>query len=194
MIPFRGALWVIGAAVAAFLLWWGYGKYGSWQDSRQKAWQHSVDSAAVDKASKLEAAARADTIYKEGETVYIRGRDRILTSPGGNTPQVKACFALADSSRTLCARRHEADTAALHATERELVLWKNKPPPAAARRLQAYGEGLYDFANMAPVIRAGATLRLVGPVSLSGAADLSIPPAGQSKVTTRLLFGARINF
>jgi uncharacterized membrane protein len=194
MIPFKGALWTIGAATAAFLLWWGYGKYGSWQDSRRREWQHSVDSAAVDKASKLEAAARADTIYKAGETVYIRGRDRILTSPGGSTPEVKACFALSDTLKSQCDRRHDADTAALQATARELELWKNKPPPAAARRIQAYGEGLYDVAHMAPVIRVGATARLLGPISLSGAADVSVPPAGQSKVTTRIMLGARIAF
>lgn len=194
MNPIKGALWVIGAALAAFGLWWGYGRYERWQDHRRSAWQYSVDSAATDKVSKLKAAARADTIYKQGETVYIRGRDRILTSPGGNTPEVRACFALADTLKSQCDRRHEADTAALHSTERELELWKSKPPPPSARRLQAYGEGLYDVLHQAPVIRAGATFRLFGPVSLSAAGDLAIPPAGESRITTRALLGARINF
>lgn len=194
MIPFKGALWTLGAAVTALLLWWGYGKYNSWQDGRLQAWQHSVDSAAVDKAAKLEASARADTIYQAGETVFIRGRDRILTSPGGNTPEVRACFALADSSRTLCARRHDADTAVLHATERELELWKNKPPPPAARRIQAFGEALYDVSHSVPVIRAGATARVFGPIALSVAGEYAAPPAGQSTPAFRALAGLRVNF
>lgn len=194
MIPLRGALWVIGAAVAAFLLWWGYGVYERSKTNELKAWEHSVDSAANIRAQKAQEALIADTIYRAGETVYIRGRDRILTSPGGDTPEVKACFALADSSRTLCARRHDADTAALHATERELVLWKNKPDPPAARRIQAYGEAMYNLAHTVPVVRLGATARVLGPVSLSIAGEYAAPQAGKSDPTFRALAGLRINF
>lgn len=194
MITLKAALGTIGVAFTLLLLWWGYGKYNSWQDGQRQAWQHSVDSAAIDKAAKLSAALTADTIYRAGETVYIRGRDRILTSPGGNTPEVRACFALADSSRTLCARRHDADTAALHATERELELWKKKPDPPAARRIQTYGEAMFDVSHAVPVIRAGATARLLGPVSLSVAGEYAAPPAGQATPAFRALAGIRITF
>lgn len=194
MNPMRGALWIIGAAVAAFLLWWGYGVYERSKTNELKAWEHSVDSASTVRVQKAREALIADTIYRAGETVYIRGRDRIRTSPGGNTPEVRACFALADSSRTLCARRHDADTAALHATERELALWKKKPDPPTAQRIQAYGEALYDISHTVPVIRLGATARLLGPLSLSVAGEYAAPPAGRSDPAFRALAGLRINF
>lgn len=197
MIPLRGALWTIGAIAAAFLLWWGYGRYESWQDGRQREWQHAADSVA--RVSR-EAQAKADSAnfqYTRFDTTYLRGR-AILLNPGPGkppaSPEVRACFALADSSRSLCDRRHDADTAALHATQRELTVWQNKPSPPAARRIQAYGEAMYDFTHMSPVARIGATARLLGPVSISGAADLAMPPAGDARVTARLLLGARINF
>lgn len=194
MNPLRGVFWTLGAVVTAFLLWWGYGAYGRYQDARLRDWKHSVDSAATVRAAALVEAARTDTLYQQGETIYIKGRDRILTSPAGNIPEVRACFALADSSRSLCAKRHDADTAALHATERELELWKNKPPPAAAQRIQMYGEAMYDLAHQVPVVRLGATARLLGPISLSAAGEYAAPPAGNSTPVFRALVGARITF
>lgn len=195
MIPVKGALYLLGAVVAGFLLWWGYGIYRQSKSNELKAWEYSVDSAAVVKAEALKASAVADTVYKQGETVYLRGREILLNPGPGRAPataEVRACFALADSSRTLCQRRHEADTAALHATERELNLWKNKP--SGVRRVQAYGEVLYDFANAVPVVRAGATAKLFGPVNLSVAGEYAAPKAGNSDPAFRALAGLRINF
>lgn len=192
MNPLKGAMWVIGAAVAIFLLLWGYKTYASAQDAKVAAWKAKAESAQLAADSARELAARTDTLYRQGETVYLRGRDRILTSPGGNTPEVKACFALADSSRSLCAKRHDADTAALHATERELAIWQAKP--SGIKRVQMYGEAMYDLAQQVPVIRAGATAKVFGPVHLSVAGEYSAPQAGKSDPAFRALAGIRVNF
>lgn len=195
MIPLKGALWLLGAVLAAFLLWWGYGIYQQSKSNERKAWEHSVDSAATVKAAKIGLAAVADTVYKQGETVYIRGRD-VLLNPGPGKPpasaEVKACFALADDLKSKCDLRHDADTAALHATEHELSLWKNKP--SGVRRVQAYGEAMYDFANTVPVVRAGATAKLFGPINLSVAGEYAAPKAGSSDPRFRALAGVRVNF
>lgn len=190
--PFKGAMWTLGAVVTAFLLVWGYIAYGQAQDAKAREWQAKVHAAEVARDSALVAAARTDTLYRQGETVYLRGRDRILTSPGGNTPEVRACFALADSSRSLCAKRHDADTAALHATERELSVWKAKP--SGNQRIQAYGEAMYDVAHQVPVIRAGATAKVFGPIDLSVAGEYAAPQAGRSDPAFRALAGIRVRW
>jgi hypothetical protein len=195
VIPLRGALWLLGAAVAAFLLWWGYGVYSSAQDAKLAQWKAKAEAAELEADSMKTLSARADTIYRQGETIYLRGRD-VLLNPGPGRPpataEVRACFALADSSRTLCQRRHDADTAALHATERELNLWKNKP--SGVRRVQAYGEAMYDMAHQVPLIRVGATAKVFGPVHLSVAGEYAAPKAGSSDPAFRALAGLRINF
>lgn len=195
MIPLRGALWTMGAAVAAFLLWWGYGKYQRYEDGKVAAWKASVKTAEAERDSALAQAAKTDTLYQKGETVYLRGRD-ILLNPGPGkppaTPEVKACFALSDSLAALCARRHDADTAALHATERELAIWQAKP--SGVPRVQAYGEALFDVAHQVPVLRAGATAKVFGPVNLSVAGEYAAPRAGNSDPAFRALAGLRINF
>lgn len=192
MIPIRGALWTLGAVVAAFLLLWGYRAYASAQDAKYKAWKVEAEVAKQIADSLRGVAAQRDTQYVRGETIYLRGRDRILTSPGGNTPEVRACFALADSSRSLCAKRHDADTAALHAVERELSVWKSKP--SGIQRIQAYGEAMYDVAHQVPVIRAGATAKVFGPIDLSIAGEYAAPQAGKSDPAFRALAGIRVRF
>lgn len=195
MIPLRGALWVLGAAIAGMLLWVGYTAYSDAQDAKLAVWKAKAEAAELAADSARELAASADTVYKQGETVYLRGREILLNPGPGKAPataEVRACFALADSSRTLCQRRHDADTAALHATERELNLWKNKP--SGVRRVQAYGEALFDVAHSVPVIRAGATAKLFGPINLSVAGEYAAPKAGSSDPAFRALAGVRVNF
>lgn len=195
MIPLRGALWTVGAVIGLALLWWGYTAYNDAQDAKLAVWKAKAEAAELAADSARELAARTDTLYRQGETVYLRGREILLNPGPGKAPataEVRACFALADSSRTLCQRRHDADTAALHATERELSLWKNKP--SGVRRVQAYGEAMYDVANAVPVIRAGATAKLFGPVNLSVAGEYAAPRAGSADPSFRALAGVRINF
>lgn len=195
MNPLKGALWTISAVVTGLLLLWGYRAYASAQDVKLAYWKESAKIAEAKADSAAARAAHQDTVFREGEKVYIRGRD-ILLNPGPGkppaTPEVKACFALSDSLLSLCAKRHEADTAALHATERELKVWQNKP--GGIPRIQAYGEGLYDFAHMVPVIRAGATAKILGPVHLSIAGEYAAPQAGKSNPAFRALAGVRVNF
>lgn len=177
MIPFKGALWTLGAVAAAMLLWFGYGKYREYSVLRdaEKNRQIAVQTAVV---------AHADTVYDTTRVGYIQYRDRILKS-GTATKRDSATFKKADAVVTAC------DTLKGASRQLETVL---RDAPTGVRRLQTYGEVLYDFSARAPVARLGATAKIVGPVSLSGAVDISIPPAGESHVTTRLLLGARINF
>lgn len=195
MNPLKGVAWVLGAAVTVFLLFWGYRTYQSAQDAKLAAWKAKAEAAQVAADSARAQAARTDTLYRQGETVYVRGRD-VLLNPGAGkppaTPEVKACFALSDQLQSLCAKRHDADTAALHATERELNVWQNKP--SGIRRFQMYGEAMYDFAHQVPVIRAGATAKVFGPIHLSAAGEYAAPQAGKSDPAFRALAGVRVNF
>ena len=99
MNPLKGALWVLGAVVAGFLLLFGYRAYASAQDAKVAAWKLKAETAQLAADSARAMAARTDTLYRQGETVYVRGRD-VLLNPGPGkppaTPEVKACFALAD--------------------------------------------------------------------------------------------------
>lgn len=194
MIPLKGALYVIGAAIAALLLWWGYGTYQRAQDAKLTAWK--IELEAKDDSlelARLDAAA-ANAAYNAQVPIYIAGRDRILRDPAKPaSPEVRACYESADKLISACELRHRADSTVIVQQAGKITLLENKPNPAA-RRVVVFGEAMYDFAHLAPVIRLGATARLLGPISLSAATDLSVPPAGESKVTLRALIGARINF
>lgn len=195
MNPIKGTMWILGAAVGAFLLWRGYIWNESRLDAQRLEFQRTVkakdDSLAVSRREK----ASADSALANQIPIYVAGRDRILHDPAKPaSPEVKACYQAADLVISACQKARAADSVVIAQQASLITTLRNPPPPKAARRIQAYGEALYDFAHMAPVIRAGATARLLGPISLSGAADLSIPPAGQSKVTVRALAGVRVNF
>lgn len=177
MIPLRGALWTLGAAVAALLLWYGYGKYGSYQDAKERAWQVKVDSLSVLKA-------HADTVYDTARVGYITYRDRILRS-GTATPRDSVTFKKADAVVFSC------DTLKIRGNQLVSVM---QDKPSGVRRVQAYGEALYDVAHSVPVLRAGATAKVFGPVSLSVAGEYAAPRAGNSDPAFRALTGLRINF
>ena len=195
MNPLKGAAWILGAALTVGLLIWGYITYQSAQDAKVAAWKLKAEAAQLAADSARAMAARTDTLYRQGETVYVRGRD-VLLNPGPGkppaTPEVKACFALSDQLQSLCAKRHDADTAALHATERELKVWQDKP--SGIPRFQMYGEAMYDVAHQVPVIRAGGTAKVFGPIHLSVAGEYAAPQAGKSDPAFRALAGVRVNF
>lgn len=195
MIP-RAAVLALGGAAAIAVVLASLKGCDNWEAEQQRAWRLKADSAANDRLAKLRAQDSANMAYRRVDTSYLRGRAILLNPPPGHppaTPEVRACFALSDNLRASCETRHNADTAALHATQRELDIWKAKPDPVNPR-LTLYGEGLYDAIGLAPVFRAGATFRLGAGISLSAAADLAIPPQGSSHVTTRGLVGIRYNF
>lgn len=195
MIP-RAAVLAVGGAAAVAILLASLKACDNHDAGKAAEWRASALKAANQRVAALRRADSANLQYARVDTTYLRGRDILLNPPPGRpaaTPEVRACFALSDALRTECDKRHAADTAALHATERELNIWKAKPDPPNPR-LTLYGEGLYDLIGGAPVFRAGAQFRLGAGISLAAAADLAIPPAGTSKVTTRGLVGIRYNF
>jgi hypothetical protein len=197
MIPRAGVL-ALGGTAAVVIALASLKGCDAYNASKQAEWKASALKAANMRVAALRRADSANMVYAKTDTTYLRGRDVLLNPPPGRpaaTPEVRACFALSDDLRSKCELRHDADTAALHATERELDTWKHKPDPINPR-LTLYGEGLYDLVHAAPVFRAGVQFRLpfVNSINLTAAGDLAIPPAGQSKVTVRGLVGIHYQF
>ena len=194
MIPLRGALYALGAALGLFLAVWGYQTYRTAQGVRVAQWRAELkakdDSLKDARAYQL----RTDTLYREGKTVYRAGRDRILNNPAKPaSPEVKACYESADKLITACEIRHRADSAVAVQLEGKIRLLENKPNPFA-RRIQPYGEVGYDVLNQVPVIRVGATVRLLGPIAGSVAGEYAAPRAGKDTPAFRAVAGVRIAF
>lgn len=186
-------IWV-GTVFVLALLFFGYNWYRGLAPARLAKWR--ADSTAVADTTRAATlrSVKADTQYQQGATIYLRGRDRILhDTVHPPSVEVRACYAAADSLFSLCAIRHAADSSEKAALRAELAVARAKPTERP-KRLNLFGEGLYDVLHMAPVFRAGAELRLLGPITAVGAADLSIPPAGQSRVNARALVGIRYVF
>lgn len=188
-------MWVLGAAVAAFLLWRGY----IWNESRldgeraehKRIVQLKSDSIAV----ALREKARSDSALANQIPIYIAGRDRILRDPAKPaSPEVRACYAEADKVISTCQKARAADSVVMAQQASLIGTLRSPPPPKAARRIQSYGEALYDVAHAVPVIRAGATARVFGPISLSVAGEYAAPPAGNSTPAFRALAGVRVTF
>lgn len=182
----------VGIVLVIALALFAYRKYGEWQNGKLIQWR--ADSARVADSTRVAVlrARKADTIYLQARGGYVVQRARVLNSPTA-TAKDTAIFAACDLVVRTCDERHAADTIVIASLRRELETARARPterPP----RLQAWGEGLYDVLHMTPVFRAGAELRLVGPIEAVGAADLSIPPVGQSRVTMRGLVGIRYRF
>jgi hypothetical protein len=184
MIPLRGFLYTIGAAIAAALVIWGYSALrhrGDKTPFQQKA------EAAHDTTTHAEAlVARTDTLWLPAKNQYIAARNRNAGVPAAHEVGVACDSALAAQDRRIAAR----DTL-VGALKRELDVWQNKPGPA---RIQAFAEGLYDLAHSVPVARLGVTARLVGPISVSAAGEYAAPRAGQSNPAFRANVGVRYNF
>lgn len=197
MNPLKGTFGIIGVGLGAFVVLFLALWTKDWFDRRNEpAFRKDADTAAAGTAAATGVAAKTDTVYMQGDTVYIRTRNALLNPGAGQPPataEVRACFAAADDLRRKCEVRHVADVAVSDSLRKELKLWQDRPVPRV-KRVQGYGELLYDFVHMAPVARLGATARVFGPVSLSAAGDLSVPPAGESRVTVRGLAGVRIAF
>ena len=169
-----------------------------WDRRKDPAFQKDAKTAATGTAAATGVAAKADTVYLQGETVYIRTRDALLNPGAGKppaTPEVKACFAAAEDLRTKCDVRHSADVALSDSLRKELKVWQDRPVPKTPRA-QLFGEALYDVTRSVPVMRVGATARIpfISAVSLSVAGEYAAPPAGKSDPAFRALAGVRINF
>lgn len=182
----------VGLALLVALALFGYRQYGAWQNAQVVKWRADSSRVADSTRVAVQRAMKLDTIYLQARGGYVAQRARVLSSPTA-TARDTATIAACDVVVKTCDERHAADTLVAHNLRAELAVARNRPterPP----RLQAWGEGLYDIVHMAPVFRAGAELRLIGPIKAVGAADISIPPAGQSRVTVRGLVGIRYVF
>lgn len=195
MIPFRGALWTLGAVVGLFLAWkayiWNEGRLDAQRVVFQQAVKAKDDSLAVSRREK----ASADSALANQIPIYIAGRDRILHDPAKPaSPEVRACYESADKVISACQKARAADSVVIAQQQSLITTLRNPPPPKAAARVQAYGEALYDVAHTVPVIRLGATARVLGPMSLSVAGEYAAPPAGKSTPAFRALAGLRVTF
>lgn len=195
MIPFKGALWTLGAAVGLFLAWktyiWNEGRLDAERIAFQQTVKAKDDSLAVSRREK----ASADSALANQIPVYIAARNNALTNPSKPaTPEVRACYESADKVISACQKARAADSVVIAQQSSLITTLRNPPPPKAAARIQAFGEALYDVAHMVPVIRAGATARIIGPVSLSVAGEYAAPPAGQSTPAFRAEAGVRVTF
>jgi hypothetical protein len=184
MIPLRGFLYTIGAALAVALTFWGYEAIHHRGD--KTPFQQAAE-AAHDTTTHAEAlVAHTDTLWLPAQTKYLTIRDRNAGVPAAHEVGVACDSALAAEDRRVAAR----DTL-VGALKRELDVWQNKPGPP---RLQAFAEGAYDLAHSVPVARLGATLRVAGPVSLSAAGEYAAPRAGESNPAFRANVGIRYDF
>lgn len=195
MIPVKGALYFLGAVVAGFLLWWGYGVYQRSLDAERAEHKRIVQLKSDSIAVALSEKARLDSALANQVPIYLQARSAALTNPARPaSAEVRACYAEADKVISACQKARAADSVVIAQQTSLITTLRNPPPPKAARRLQAFGEGMYDLAHSVPVIRLGATARLLGPVSLSVAGEYAAPRAGNADPQFRALAGVRINF
>lgn len=172
---------LIGGFLVGCLALWAY--------KRNDGKPAGADKAAAGTAAAVVVAARADTVYDTTRIGYTVWRDRVLKS-GTATPNEKVTFGKCDAVVLTCEARHVADQAVGDSLRKELGVWKDYRGP----RVQGFGEGMYDLAHQVPVLRVGATARLLGPVHLSVAGEYAAPPAGESRPAFRALAGLRVNF
>lgn len=169
------------------------------KDSRYEAekakWQ--VQKRFDDSVVKI----RMDSSYQAGQAnaqsipVYLEGKTRIIHAAAGTTGEqaVRACFALADVRISKCEASRKADSATIVALRKDLATTEAKPERQLPR-YQPFAEALYDLAHQVPVIRAGATAKVFGPIDLSVAGEYAAPQAGNSTPAFRALAGIRVRF
>lgn len=149
-------------------------------------WQHSVDSAARVTVEKMKLKVRADTVYDTARVSYVTYRDRILQS-GTATARDSMTFKLADKVVASCDTVRITSNAVIESVQGEKKLQEQRPGP---RRVQFFGEALYNMVAAAPVVRLGMTVKLLGPVDLSLAGEAE----RRAEVPYRALVGVRIRF
>lgn len=171
---------VVGVMLALWGFQW-YQHHGDKTPFQQKAGaSHDTTQAAV------KEVARVDTVRLPALTDYRRVRDR---TP--NTPQTVPLKNAADKAIALSDSAIAKRDTAFARQGRELEVWKNKPGPP---RLAAFAEGLYDVIHAVPVVRVGATFRIIGPISASAAGQYAAPQLGKSNPDFRATVGLRYDF
>lgn len=177
VVRFFGVVLLIGLALWAFTAIKGWG------------WRSPFEQQAERAAAKTEAAvvvvAKMDSLRAPLLVDYTVVRNRTRSIPAADEVGRAADKVIKADSNAITAR-----DSAFKAQKEELQIWKDKKPP----RLAAYVEGLYDLAHMVPVVRIGATFKVLGPFSLSAAGQYAAPQVGLSKPDFRVLVGARYDF
>lgn len=191
---------LIGYALLGLLAIGGVFAWNRHTDSQLAAetakWQAKTTLDKQNAQVAVDSAYQAGLANAQSVPVYLAGKDRIIHDAAGN-PQaaaaVKACFAAADTRISACEKARQADSVVIAKKDSVIKDLENKPEPQIPR-FQPFGEALYDVAHRVPVIRAGATARIIGPVSLSVAGEYAAPPAGQSSPAFRAVAGLRVAF
>lgn len=186
----KSALRILGIVVGVALLIYVYQRCDESAEAKLVKWRADSTRIAEDARVKAELAAAAGAKLDTTILTYTVYRDRILGS-GTATPRDSATFRTCDAVVADCQAKRLADSVAYAAKVRELEHQYERPTERAPR-FQIYGEGLYDFLNAGPVIRAGAELRLVGEIRAVAAGDLALPPAQRAQL--RGLVGIRYTF
>lgn len=185
------ALFVAIGFIVALALF-GYQRYGAWQDAKLEKWK--ADSTNAAEATRL-ATENAELKLRARDTAIVRYtvyRDRVVGS-GTATPGERAAFGKCDEVVRTCAELHAADSLEKESLRNELAIARDRPTERA-KRLELFGEAMYDLLSAAPVLRAGVELRIIGPISAAAAGDVTLPSAGQPRIVTRALVGIRYRF
>lgn len=201
MNPFKLIGWVfVGLLLVGGAVWWN-----RHQDSQHAAdlalWKqklHVSDSSLAVASLQRDSATAAN---RASIPVYIQGRDRIIHDAAGTpaAPAVKACFELADQRISKCEASRKADSVVINAQQDKIKVLESKPEPQA-KRFQFYGAVGYSVrfdsagTQAAPAFRTGVESRLIGPVSLTIDAQLSMPGKGHSTPLTQVTPMLRVNF
>lgn len=183
----------LGVALVVALAFFGYQRYGAWQTAKLARWRADSARVAVQaaEAGRLAAIAslKADTV-KLRYTVY---RDRVIAS-GTATLRDTATFAMCDALVVSCTALHAADSVEKASLRAELAVARARPSDAP-RRLAFRAGALYDVLSAAPLFRADAIFRVLGPVALGAEGEVAIPPASRcvpGGAECRVQFGARL--
>lgn len=170
--------------VIVFLALWAFQCY----QKRGMQTSYQIQTAAAKAATDVAVTdvKVADSVRAPALVSYAVVRNRTRGNPAANDVGGAADKVIKADSNAIAKR----DTA-FKKQGAELTLAQNPPGPP---RFQAYAEGLYDLAHLVPVIRGGATFRLVGPISASAAGEYAAPPLNQSKPQFRAVIGLRFTF
>lgn len=184
-------LFILVALVVAIALF-GYQQYGAWQDAKLVQWK--ADSTNAAEATRL-AAENAELKRQARDTARLRYtvyRDRIVGS-GTATPRDSATFAKCDEVVRTCGELQAADSVEKKKLRDELAIARARPTERA-KRLELFGEGMYDLLSSAPVLRAGVQVRLIGRISATAVGDVTLPSVTRQRTVTRALVGIRYRF
>lgn len=190
---------IVGWAFLGLLVIGGIFAWNRRQDSAYAAeiakWkvQKRFDDSVV--KIRLDSSYQAGLANAQSIRIYLEGKTRIIRSTAGTPAEqaVAACFALADERISKCEASRKADSLTIVALRKDLATTEAKPEKQLPR-YQPYAEALFDVAHQVPVIRAGATAKVFGPIDLSVAGEYAAPQAGKSDPAFRALAGIRVRF